>query len=77
MFEMSEAPLYRQSRPQGDVMTGVMPPHPHNPSPCGRALQGYLAHQKHPPPQNHHRSLGIGLLQGHTGGVFLMSEVPL
>jgi hypothetical protein len=25
-------------------------------------LQGYLAHKKHPPPQDHHRSLGIGLL---------------
>ena len=25
-------------------------------------LQEYLAHKKHPPPQDHHRSLGIGLL---------------
>ena len=25
-------------------------------------LQGYLAHKKHPPPQDHHRSLGTGLL---------------
>ena len=25
-------------------------------------LQGYLAHEKHPPPQDHHTSLGIGLL---------------
>ena len=25
-------------------------------------LQGYLAHQKHPSPQDHHRSLSIGLL---------------
>ena len=28
-----------------------------------RSLQGYLAHKKHPPPEDHHRSLlGIGLL---------------
>ena len=40
-------------------------------------LQGYLAHKKHPPPQDHHRFLGIGLLQGSTGGGVLMSEVPL
>ena len=40
-------------------------------------VQGYLAHKKQPPPEDHHRSLGIGLLQGPTGGVFLMSEVPL
>ena len=39
-------------------------------------LQGYLAHKQHPPPQNRHRSLGMGLL-GPTGGVFRMSEVPL
>ena len=31
----------------------------------------------HPPPEDHHRSLGIGLLHGLTGRVFLMSEVPL
>jgi len=41
------------------------------------SLHGYLAHKKHPPPQDHHRSLGIGLLEGPTAGVFLMSEVPL
>ena len=40
-------------------------------------LQGYLAHKKHPPPWNHHRSLRIGLLWGPTGGVLRMSEVPL
>ena len=39
--------------------------------------QGYLAHKKRPPPQEHHRSLGIGLLKGPTGGVFVMSKVPL
>jgi len=26
------------------------------------SIQGYLAHKKHPPPWDHHRSLGIGLL---------------
>ena len=31
-------------------------------------LQGYLAHKKHQLPQYHHRSLGIGLLSGPTGG---------
>ena len=40
-------------------------------------LQGYFAHKKQPLPQVHHRALSIGLLQGPTGGVFLMSEVPL
>ena len=39
--------------------------------------QGHLAHKKHPLPLDHHRSLGIGLLQGPTRGVFLMSEVPM
>ena len=40
-------------------------------------VQGYLAHKKRRPPQDHHRILGIGLLKGPTGGLFLMSEVPL
>ena len=40
-------------------------------------LQGYLAHKKLPPPKDHHRSLGIGLLYGPRAGPFLMSEVPL
>ena len=30
-----------------------------------------------PPPQHLHRSLGIVLLQGPRGALFLMSEVPL
>ena len=42
-----------------------------------RALQGYLAHKKHPPPQDHPRSLGIGLLYGPRRRQFLVSEVPL
>ena len=29
------------------------------------------------PPQDHHMTLGIILLQGHRKGMFLMSEVPL
>ena len=40
-------------------------------------LQGYLAHKKHAPPQDHRGSLGIGPLQGPMGGGVLMSEVPL
>ena len=40
-------------------------------------LQWYLAHKNPPPLWYHHRSLGIGLLQGSTRGVFLMNEVPL
>jgi hypothetical protein len=28
----------------------------------GRVLQGYLTHEKQPPPQDHHRALGIFLL---------------
>jgi len=41
------------------------------------ALQGYLTHTNLPPPYDHRRALGIGLLQGPRRGVFLMSEVPL
>ena len=40
-------------------------------------LKGYLAHKKPPPPQDHHRPLGIVLLQGPRGLHFFMSEVPL
>jgi len=28
---------------------------------CFGVLQGHLAHQERPPPQVHHRALGIGL----------------
>ena len=38
-------------------------------------LQGYLAHKKPPPPQDHHRALGVGLLLGPRESRFLMSEV--
>ena len=38
-------------------------------SPRGLHVQGYLSHKKHPPPQDHQKSLGIGLLQCPTGGV--------
>jgi len=31
--------------------------------------QGYIVYKKHPPPWDHHRSAGIGLLQGPAGGV--------
>ena len=30
-----------------------------------------------PPPEGHHRALGIVLLLGPAGRLFLMSEVPL
>ena len=41
-------------------------------------IQGYLAHKKPtPPPEDHHRALGIALLRGPTGTRFLMGEVPL
>ena len=30
-----------------------------------------------PPPYDHHRALGMVLLQGPRGALFLMSEVPL
>ena len=41
------------------------------------ATQGYLAYKKTPPHQDHHRLLGIVLLQGPRGMLFLMSEIPL
>ena len=28
----------------------------------GNNIQGYLAHEKHPTPYDHHRALGMGLL---------------
>ena len=40
-------------------------------------VQGNLAHKKHPPPLDHHESLGIGLLLGSRGGGGLMIKVPL
>ena len=39
-------------------------------------IQGYLSHEKHPPPKEHYRSLGIGLLHGATGEGGVMNEVP-
>jgi hypothetical protein len=38
---------------------------------------GILRSQDPPPPQDHHRALGMGLLQGPREGLFLMSEVTL
>ena len=38
---------------------------------------GTLLIRKCPPPQDHHRALGISLLQGPRGMRFLMREVPL
>ena len=40
-------------------------------------LQGYLAHKKAPPPQDHHRALEIKLLYVARVGRFFMSKVPL
>ena len=40
-------------------------------------IQGYLADNKLPPPKDHHRALGIALLQGPRWGSFLMSAVLL
>ena len=47
-------------------------------STASKAIQGYLAQQKQPPPPwGHHRSLGIGLLYGPRRLQFPTSEVPL
>ena len=43
----------------------------------GKHYRGTSLIRSSSPPQDHHRSLGIGLLQGPAGEVFLMSEVPL
>ena len=41
-------------------------------------VQRHLAHEKQPPPpHDHHRALGIVLLQGPGAVLFLTSEVPL
>ena len=45
--------------------------------PKGMVLQGHLAHEKHPPPQGHHKVLDIVLLKGLRRELFLMSEVHL
>ena len=42
-----------------------------------RALPGYLANTKTPPPKDRHRALGIGKLWSLKARRFLMSEVPL
>ena len=42
-----------------------------------RGVQGYLAHKKTPPPQDHHRALGIVPLNSPKQVRFLMSDVPL
>ena len=41
------------------------------------ALRGYLALKKQPLPEDHHRTLGIALLQGPRRVQFLMSKVPM
>ena len=40
-------------------------------------LQGYLAHKKLPPPHGATIDLGMVLLEGPRGRLFLMSEVAL
>ena len=41
-------------------------------------LQGFLAHKKHPPPRRGgDGALGIVLLYGPGGALFLMGEVPM
>ena len=40
-------------------------------------LKGYLGRKKHPPPWEHHRAPGTGLLWDPSGRQFLVSEVPL
>ena len=41
---------------------------------CGMIPEGA---KKQPPPYDHHRALGMVLLQGPRGRRFLMTEVPL
>ena len=40
-------------------------------------IKKYLAKKKTPPPLDHHRALGVSLLQDPRVGQFPMSEVPL
>ena len=54
-----------------------IPPRPLGPYSSHMPIQGYLAHKKLPPPQDHHRALGIWPLQGPRGRCFLMLEVSL
>ena len=60
-------PSYNHPRARGIVPDGGSWP----------GLKGYLAHKKQPPPESHHRALGIFLLYGPRGVLFLMSEIPL
>ena len=39
-------------------------------------VQGYLAHKNLSPSWDHHRALGIGLLQGPRGGAFIFAFFP-
>ena len=45
-----------------------------DPSKRSGNLQGYPAHEKQAPPKGHHTALGIVLLWGPTGRLFVMSE---
>ena len=51
---MSEVPLYGSN-------TDVTPDTTDRVRARTRPVQGYLADRKAPPPQDHHRALGIGL----------------
>ena len=55
--------MQEERSPLEEVLHGFTEPNTlqriHHPTPH---LQGYLAHKKHQPPWDHHRSLGVGLL---------------
>ena len=57
------------------TFTPALPTAAENPG-ASTSAQGYLAHKKLQTPQDHHRTLGVGLLQGPTGGRVLIIEVP-
>ena len=59
---------------KGRVLIKVYDPRNPNNLPC----RGTSLVRKAPlPPQDHHRALGIVLLEGARGALFLMSEVPV
>jgi hypothetical protein len=72
LFLVSEVPLYSYG--------GLVPRRVARPERTCRTIQGHLAQKEAPPPQDHHRALGIFLLKGSSGrrlGRLLLSEAPL
>ena len=59
------------------LQSSTINPKPSTLNPQPSTLPGYLVHKKLPPPQDHRRVLGTGLLRGPRAAHFFMREVLL